>query len=409
MTALPVSVVIVSHERPKELCLALTAVRQLDYANFEIVVVADAAGVNAVQAHQFANQIKIVSFDALNISAARNAGVAAAAGVVIAFIDDDAVPEPSWLTHLTAPLIDPTVSATGGYVLGRNGISFQWKARTVGRDAQTKALLLDSDAPEVFIGSPQRAIKTEGTNMAVRRDVIVALGGFDEAFQFYLDETDLNMRLGQMRHKTVIVPLARVHHKYAESTRRRLDRVPTDLTQIGASLAVFLRKYGGSLDILDIERNTQRRRLLIHMVAGRLLPSDVTALLIGFDCGCAAGKLRKFGYAVAETTPPSFLKFTQTMGQLRFVVGRAWRKKALFAKAVCLVGAGDRVVVIILSPTAFCHRVQFVEAGYWLWTGGQFGKICKSEKFFQIVSLPSRVKIILNILYPENTYLSHDN
>ena len=37
MTALPVSVVIVSHERPNELCLALTAVMQLDFANFETV------------------------------------------------------------------------------------------------------------------------------------------------------------------------------------------------------------------------------------------------------------------------------------------------------------------------------------------------------------------------------------
>ena len=150
---------------------------------FEIVIVADQAGIAAV-----------------------------AAGNVIAFIDDDAVPEPSWLTHLTAPFGDPAVAASGGYVIGRNGISFQWKGRTVDRNAQTETLPMTG--AEVFTGTPDRAIKTEGTNIAIRRDVLVALSGFDPAFAFYVDETDLNMRLAHAGHRTVIVPMAQVHHGF---------------------------------------------------------------------------------------------------------------------------------------------------------------------------------------------------
>ena len=88
--------------------------------------------------HALGDQVKSVPFDTSNISAARNAGIAMAAGNVIAIIDDDAVPEPSWLTHLTAPFADPAVAASGGYVIGRNGISFQWKGRTVDHNAQTE-------------------------------------------------------------------------------------------------------------------------------------------------------------------------------------------------------------------------------------------------------------------------------
>ena len=395
MTALSVSVIIVSHGRPDALCVALTAVGQLGYSNFEIVVVADPAGVSAVRAHALADQIKIVSFDTPNISAARNAGVAVAAGEIIAFIDDDAVPEPSWLVHLTTPFADAAVSAAGGYVVGRNGISFQWKARTVDPDAQTKALQLSSDAPEVFTGTPDCAIKTEGTNMAVRRDVIMALGGFDPAFQFYLDETDLNMRLGRAGHRTAIVPRARVHHGYAASGRRRFDRVPTDLRQIGASLAVYLRKHGGSLGVLDAERDVQRKRLLTHMVAGRLLPSDVAPVLVGFDRGCADGMQRDFGEIATDMAPPPFRKFNQLERPLRFVVGRIWQKNRLLAKAARLVQAEDRVAVIILSPTALFHRVRFVEAGYWLWTGGQFGKADRSGPWLQIWRLRMRAENII--------------
>ena len=69
----------------------------------------------SVQAHALADQIKIVPFDTPNISAARNAGISVAAGEGIAFIDDDAVPEISWLTHLTAPL-----TVIGGAILGQS-------------------------------------------------------------------------------------------------------------------------------------------------------------------------------------------------------------------------------------------------------------------------------------------------
>ncbi len=395
MTTPSVSVIIVSHGRPDALCVALTGVGQLNYSNFEIVVVADAAGVTAVKAHALADQIKIVPFETRNISAARNTGVAVAAGQIIAFIDDDAVPEPSWLTHLIAPFADAAVSAAGGFVIGRNGISFQWKARTVGPDAQTDALHLRDDAPEVFTGTPVRAIKTEGTNMAVRREVIIALGGFDPAFQFYLDETDLNMRLGEAGHCTAIVPRARVHHGYAASGRRRFDRVPTDLSQIGASLAVYVRKHGGSLDVLDAERDVQRKRLLTHMVAGRLLPSDVAPILAGFDRGCADGMQREFGLAATDILSVPLCKFSQLDRPLRFVVGRRWQKSTLLAKAARLVRANERVAVIILSPTALFHRVRFVEAGYWLWTGGQFGKADRSEPWIQIWRLRSRAENII--------------
>jgi hypothetical protein len=67
----------------------------------------------------------------------------------------------------------------------------------------------------------------------------------------------------------------------------------------------------------------------------------------------------------------------------------------LLAKAARLVKAGERVAVIVLSPTALFHRVRFVEAGYWLWMGGQFGKADRTESLFQIWRLRSRAEYII--------------
>ncbi|MDE1132882.1 MAG: glycosyltransferase family A protein, partial [Ascidiaceihabitans sp.] len=68
-----VSVVVVSRDRPDALYLCVLGLSQLQYSDFEIVVVADAKGLAAIEI--FREQVKIVQFDEANISAARNMGI----------------------------------------------------------------------------------------------------------------------------------------------------------------------------------------------------------------------------------------------------------------------------------------------------------------------------------------------
>ena len=186
------------------------------------------------------------------------------------------------------------MAAAGGFVIGRNGMSFQWKARSVDVFGEAAALEVAEDQISVLTPSNGCAIKTEGTNMALRRDVIAQMGGFDPAFRFYLDETDVNFRLMYAGYRTAFAPLAQVHHGYRASATRRGDRVPTDLFEIGASLAVYLRKHAsGNFETLARARHDQRQRVPRHMVNGLVEPRDVRRLLASFDKGVAAGKSRE--------------------------------------------------------------------------------------------------------------------
>ncbi len=374
----------------------VTGVSQLYHPRFEIVVVADPAGLAALDAAGWAGRIKAVAFDVPNISAARNLGIAHAAGQVVAFIDDDAVPEPTWLSYLAAPFSDAAVSAAGGFVRARNGIGFQWTARDVRPDGESLPIAVDPENPTILTGRPDLAIKTEGTNMAFRRNVLAGIGGFDPVFRFYLDETDLNLRLAATGMQTAIVPMAQVHHGFAASARRRSDRVPRDLFEVGASLAVFLRKHqpGAVAAGQRHELRSQRIRLLNHMVAGRIEPRDVDRILATFRLGWADGLARSLDPLPALSGPTTlFLRFAQPTNRTHHILSaRSLNAATALAKAETLAAQGHIVSVVILSPTARYHQVRFDPRGFWVQTGGIFGKSTRSDPLFRFWRFHDRIQ-----------------
>lgn len=396
MTQPPVSVVVVSRGRPRSLRRTLMGLSQQVYPQFEIIVVTDAEGIDAVQFLEFGHQLKLVEFDEANISAARNHGIAVAAGEVVAFIDDDAVPETGWLWHLAAPFAQPEVAAAGGFVRGRNGISFQWKARSVDGFATHTDIALSSDAPVEMTPAKGRAIKTEGTNMAFRRDVLADLGGFDPAFLYYLDETDLNLRLAERGAVTAIVPLAEVHHGFFASARRSADRVPRDLREIGASMAVFMRKHCAEearAEVWTAYMRGQRRRLLDFMVRGEMMPGDIARLMKGLRAGYAEGLARTV--AVLPRIPRSadgFRSFERSSIGAVVISARHWRRKQALLEARAAAQAGKVPSVFVFSRTALFHRVIYHTEGYWEQVGGLFGRSDRRGPMVRLLGFGKRVR-----------------
>lgn len=396
MTERWVSVIVVSRGRPDALALCLLGLSQLNYTQFEVVVVACPAGLAAVRSAGWERYTKTVAFDEANISIARNLGIARAAGEILAFIDDDAVPEPTWLNHLIAPFATADIAASGGFVRGRDGINFQWKARVALSNATTQPLDVPMDSVTFHQGAPGRAAKTEGTNMAVRRRLLARMGGFDPVYRFYLDETDLNLRLGAAEIRTAIVPLAQVHHGFAASDRRRKDRVPLSLFEIGASHAAFLRRHAGEgLDALALraaEREAQRSRLLLHMVAGRLEPGEVNRLLAGFDAGWTDGAGRPVGPLPPIPDPvDGFLRFERCDFSGRsLLTGRVWQSASLLAQAARELESGKRTSLILLSPSAQPHTVRFEHPGIWVQRGGLFGRSDRAGPRLQLWRFETR-------------------
>ncbi|MGI3169638.1 glycosyltransferase family 2 protein [Pseudooceanicola sp. C21-150M6] len=391
-----ISVVVVSRDRPDSLSLTLRGLSRLFHDTYEIIVVGDAAALDAVRRLGLTDRIKTVAFADPNISEARNLGIAVAAGEIVAFIDDDAVPEPTWLRYLTAPFAEDDVSAVGGFVRGRNGISFQWKAHSIDRAGRSWPLDLGDTSAVILSPPPHRAIKTEGTNMAFRRADLERLGGFDSAYRFYLDEADLNMRLARAGLRTAIAPLAQVHHAFAPSSRRLANRAPRDLFEIGASLAVFLRRHCPTEDhaaALETFTEDQDRSLLTHMVAGRLEPREVTMLRNRLAQGIAAGRSRPLGPlpSLPHSRDPYLPFRSEATGPSTTLAGRPWHAERLRDQAAAAAKAGQTVSLFLMSPTTLFHDVKF-RGGYWEQRGGTLGRSDRTDPLIRLTGFRRRLR-----------------
>ena len=225
MTERAISVVVCTDGRRESLETTLPALRRLDYQNFELCVVCGPTGDGTLEfVRGLRPEPKFARCPTRNLSRARNLGVALAAGEIVAFLDDDAAPEPEWLADLNAAYDDPAATAAGGVVYDATGIEFQaryvtadrlgYSHRARGRPAANLNLPFSPEYPHLL-----------GANCSFRRGALIELGGFDEEYEYFLDETDMICRIVDAGGGVVQCARAAVHHRCAPSAIRDGGRV----------------------------------------------------------------------------------------------------------------------------------------------------------------------------------------
>jgi hypothetical protein len=240
-------------------------------------------------------------------------------------------------------------------------------------------------------------IKTPGTNCAFHAAALRQIGGFDPTYRFYLDETDVNLRIASLG-KTAVVPSAQVVHGFLPSDRRRADRVPKDLFEIGASSAAFLKRHAPAAleqgwSLLELE---QRNRLLRHMVDGKLEPRDVGRLIGGLRAGWAEGLARIApDLRPLNHQPQPFLRLQmQTSGQGRVFAGWSWARASLLQKAQEARADGHVVSVFLLSLGVRRHILSFSKDGFWIQRGGLWGLADRSGALPLGMNFAKRVAVL---------------
>lgn len=223
-----VSVVINTYNRGASLRHTLAALRYQTHPEFEVVVVNGPStdDTEAVLA-EAADTVRAFRCPDVHLSKSRNVGIAHAAGDVVAFIDDDAIPEPGWLAGLAAAYDAPEVGGAGGIVYDHTGASFQYEFSACSRVAVPR---FDVRPPFDAYNRPgaDPFLYLQGTNCSFRRTVLAEIGGFNEEIEYYLDETEVCMRAIDRGYVLRSLAGAAVHHKYLPSHIRDHKRVVLD-------------------------------------------------------------------------------------------------------------------------------------------------------------------------------------
>ena len=194
---------------------------------------------------EYRGRIKVGRCPECNLSMSRNIGIGLAAGEAVAFIDDDAYPDPAWLDELVAGLWSAEdVAVTGGPVFDHTGVQFQ--ARYCLANRLGEAWISAGPNPTDWLASPYSAryVYPMGTNAGFRRERLVELGGFDEEYEYYLDDADIAVRTVERGYLVKALDTGFVYHKFLPSQTRNERRAVTNRFPVVKNRWYFALRHG---------------------------------------------------------------------------------------------------------------------------------------------------------------------
>jgi GT2 family glycosyltransferase len=184
---------------------------QRDVPDYEVLVVDNGStdGTLAYLAEAFPSVRTVDSGRNLGFAAGNNAGARAARGAVLAFLNNDTVPAPDWLSRLYAARIDRTlvtsrlVSLSEPEVIDSAGDGYLRAGGAYKRG--------HGSPPTGFLES-REVFGVCGAAFMIDRRAFEALGGFDESFFMVYEDVDLSYRARLAGYKCWYAADAVVRH-----------------------------------------------------------------------------------------------------------------------------------------------------------------------------------------------------
>ena len=202
-----VSVVVASYNGDRTLSTCLASLERQSYPNYEIILVDDGSTDSTLHiAGQHPNLRCIRHPKNLGLSSARNTGILAATGEIVAFTDSDCRADEDWLYYLVGDLLSGEFAGVGGPNL------LPPEDNTV-----AAAVMVSPGGPAHVMLDDRQAEHIPGCNMAFFKQALADVGGFDPIFMRAGDDVDICWRLQQAGFRIGFSPAAFVWH-YRRST-----------------------------------------------------------------------------------------------------------------------------------------------------------------------------------------------
>ena len=251
-----VSVVVACYNGGRTLQPCLDSLRRLNYPSYEVVVVDDGSTDITPQVASLYKNFRTLRQSHQGLSVARNAGVFAVDGEVVAFTDADCRADEDWLYYLVSDLLKGEFVGVGGHNFLPPDDS-----------AVAAAVMVSPGGPAHVMLTDRQAEHIPGCNMAFYKWALIAIGGFDPIFHRAGDDVDVCWRLQERGYRIGFSPPAFVWHYrrstvaaylsqqdgYGEAEAMLVRRHPEYFNSIGGSVWQG-RIYGASKFGLTIRR-----------------------------------------------------------------------------------------------------------------------------------------------------------
>jgi GT2 family glycosyltransferase/exo-beta-1,3-glucanase (GH17 family) len=222
------SVLVCTHNGAATLRACLEALSRQTHPDYEVLVIDDGSTDDTATIAESFPFVRYKRQDHAGLSAARNLGMALAKHELLAYTDDDCIPDEDWLLNVVPVFDDARCVAAGGPNLPpppRNGTE---ACVAVAPGAPSHVLLDDFEAEHL-----------PGCNLVIRRSALRAIGGFREEFVCAGDDVDVCWRLQAHGGSLRFVPGAVVWHHRRRSVRAYLRQQ----RGYGHAEAMLMRRY----------------------------------------------------------------------------------------------------------------------------------------------------------------------
>lgn len=202
-----VSVVVASYNGARTLEECLLSLQRLNYPNFEVIVIDDGS-TDATAEIVVKFSVRPIHVPNGGLSQARNLGISAATGEIVAFLDSDAYADPDWLYYIVSALEEHEAAAVGGPNLSppQDGFMAQCVDFAPGNPIH---VLTDDELAE----------HVPGCNMAFRKEKLAQIGNFNPAHRAAGDDVDVCWKLLFRGEKVAFSSGAVVWHHRRPSLR----------------------------------------------------------------------------------------------------------------------------------------------------------------------------------------------
>jgi cellulose synthase/poly-beta-1,6-N-acetylglucosamine synthase-like glycosyltransferase len=229
-----ISIIVAVYNSQSTISKCLESIFGLDHPSYEVIVVDDGSSDRTAELCEAFSGAKVIRLDRGGPSRARNIGVLAARGAIVAFTDGDCIVDGQWLNELERGFIRSDVAGVGGdqrspadeSEMGKRIQEFLKISGIVTKYIKTDATFRETD-------------HNPSCNSAYRKVVIEEIGGFDET-QFPGEDLELDLKILRRGHRLIYNPAAVVEH-YRPGTYLEFCRM---MRRYGAGEWHLVRKHG---------------------------------------------------------------------------------------------------------------------------------------------------------------------